>query len=96
MKSVRLKKRVHLFYSGRVQGVGFRFTTESLALSLGVTGWVKNVPDGRVEVLCEGEEAKLVQLLEKIRNGPMKSYIRAVESNWSEATGEFNDFSIRF
>ena len=93
---VKGKKRVHLFYSGRVQGVGFRFTAETIALSLGVTGWVKNLPDGRVEVIAEGEEARLVQFLEKIRNGPMKPYIRGVESDWSEATTEHRDFSIRF
>ena len=81
---------------GRVQGVGFRFTTENIALSLGVTGWVKNLPDGKVEVVGEGEEARLVEFLEKVRNGPMKPYIRSVESSWSEATDEFNDFSIRF
>jgi len=90
------KKRLHVFYSGRVQGVGFRFTTEQIALSLGMTGWVKNLPDGRVEVMAEGEEAKLVGFLEKIRNGPMKPYIRGVEAEWEEAKGEFRDFGIRF
>ena len=90
------KKRLHLFYTGRVQGVGFRFTAETTALSLELTGWVKNLPDGRVEVICEGEEETLVHFLEKMRSGPMKPYIRNVESVWSEATGEFQDFSIRF
>ena len=96
MKRVKLKKRLHLFYSGRVQGVGFRFTTENLALSVGLTGWVKNLTDGKVEVVCEGDEAQLVHFLEKMRHGPMKPYIRGVETNWSEATGEFDDFTIRF
>ena len=90
------KKRVHIYYSGRVQGVGFRFTTEQIALSLGMTGWVKNLPDGRVEVMAEGEEAKLVGFLEKIRNGPMKPYIRGVAAEWEEAKGEFRDFGIHF
>ena len=76
--------------------MGFRFTTENLALSLGLTGWVKNLADGKVEAVCEGEEAQLVRFLEKMRNGPMKPYIRGVESDWSEATGEFHDFAIRF
>ena len=93
---VRGNKRVHLFYSGRVQGIGFRFTTENIALSVGVVGWVKNLPDGRVEVVAEAEEARLVQFLERVRNGPMKPYIRGVESDWSEATEEYRDFSIRF
>ena len=90
------KKRLHLFYSGRVQGVGFRFTAETLALSGGLGGWVRNLSDGRVEVVCEGEEEQLVRFLEKMKDGPMKPYIRSVESDWSEATGEFNDFTIRF
>ena len=93
---MRNQKRIHLFYSGRVQGVGFRFTAETLALSLNLTGWVKNLADGRVEVVCEGEEAQLVQFLEKVRLGPMKPYIRRVESDWSQATGEPRDFSIHF
>jgi len=90
------KKRIHLFYSGRVQGVGFRFTAENIALSLGLAGWVKNLLDGRVEVVCEGDEATLVQFLEKMRSGPMKPYLRGVETSWLEATGEFRDFTIRF
>ncbi len=90
------RKRIHLVYSGRVQGVGFRFTTESIALSLGIVGWVKNLPDGRVEVLGEAEEKTLVRFLEKIRNGPMKPYIRGVKTTWGEPTGEFEDFRVRF
>ena len=79
-----------------MQGVGFRFTTEHIALSLGVKGWVKNLPDGRVEVVAEGVEPQLVQFLEKIRNGPMKPYIRSVETDWSETSGGFRDFTVRF
>ena len=90
------KKRIHVFYSGRVQGVGFRFTAEQVALSLGIVGWVKNLPDGKVEVVSEGEEAKLVLFLERIKNGPMKPYIRGVAVEWKKADGEFNDFGIRF
>ena len=90
------KKRIHVFYSGRVQGVGFRFTAERIALSLGIVGWVRNLPDGRVEVLGEGEEAKLVLFLEKIKNGPMKPYIRDVDVAWEEAKGNFEAFGIAF
>ena len=49
-------KRIHAYFSGSVQGVGFRFTAERLASALGLTGWVKNLQDGRVEVTCEGQE----------------------------------------
>ena len=90
------KKRLHVFYSGRVQGVGFRFTAEQVALSLGLVGWVKNLPDGRVETVAEGEEAKLVLFLEKMKNGPMKPYIRSLTAEWERAKEEFHDFGIRF
>ncbi|MFH1858118.1 MAG: acylphosphatase [Candidatus Omnitrophota bacterium] len=89
-------KRIHVFYSGRVQGVGFRFTAEHIALSLQLVGWVKNLTDGRVEVVAEGEETKLVHFLEKMKNGPMKPYIRGVEVDWQAAKGEFDDFGVCF
>ena len=76
--------------------MGFRYTAESVALELGVTGWVRNLPDGRVEALCEGTEKTLKVFLERISIGPMKSYIRQVEIHWDKVTGEFDDFKIRF
>lgn len=91
-----MRKRVHVYYSGMVQGVGFRFTAERVALSLGLTGWVKNLRDGRVEVVCEGEESDLVEFINKMKNGPMKQYVTSAQVTWQEATGEFNDFEIRF
>jgi len=78
-----------------VQGVGFRFTAERVARHLNLTGWVKNLSDGRVEALCEGEEDQLIGLLEKIKNSPLKSYIQNATVSWSEATGEFKDFEIK-
>jgi len=89
-------KRIHVFYSGRVQGVGFRFTAENVALSLTLMGWVKNLPDGRVEAVVEGEETKLNAFLEKMRQGLMKPYIRKVEVKWEAPQGGFEDFNIRF
>lgn len=90
------KKRLRALYSGTVQGVGFRFTAEHIARQIGVTGWVKNLPDGRVEVLAEGEEKKLAELLERIAGGALKNYIRNIEKSYSEPTGEYKDFTIRF
>lgn len=87
--------RVHIFYSGRVQGVGFRFTAEAVARDLGVVGWAKNLRDGRVEVVAEGEEKTLKEFLEKIER-EMSGYIRHAEVSWEQPTGEFNDFGIRF
>ncbi len=91
-----MKRRVQVYYSGMVQGVGFRFTAERIAQGLSLAGWVKNLADGRVELLCEGEEAALSDLLKKIKGGIMKRYVETAEVSWSGATGEFKDFQIRF
>lgn len=91
-----MKKRISVFWSGRVQGVGFRYTTESVALELGIGGWVRNLPDGRVEAVAEGPEKKLKLFLERIAAGPMKRYITAVNLQWESPTGEFEDFQVRF
>ena len=91
-----MKKQIHVFYLGRVQGIGFRFTAEDVALGLGVMGWVKNLPDGRVEIIAEGEEKILLQYLEQIRNSFLKKYITNEEISWAQATGKYADFQIRF
>ncbi len=90
-----MQKRIHVFYSGRVQGVGFRFTTEDIAGDLGVTGWVKNLRDGQVEVVAEAEELVLKDFLSRIQQY-FRSYIRNADVRWEEPTGEFRDFGIRF
>jgi len=90
-----LQKRVHAFYSGSVQGVGFRFTSEELASSLGITGWVKNLHDGRVEILGEGDEKKLQAFLDKIA-GIFNRYIESADVLWEDATGEFDGFDVKF
>ena len=91
-----MKKRLHVYYSGTVQGVGFRFTAERIASQLGLTVWVKNLPDGRVEAVCEGEEDMLNEFLDKVKNGPLRHYIRRADTAWSEASGEFGSFEIKF
>ena len=90
-----MDKRLHIYYSGTVQGVGFRYTAERAASNLGLAGWAKNLPDGRVEVLCEGPEAALKQFAEKLHS-VFKSYINDTDIEWSKATGEFSYFDIRF
>ena len=90
------KKRLHVYWVGRVQGVGFRYTAETAALELRLVGWVRNLPDGRVEAICEGSESALNSFLERIAHGPMEPYIRDTRVTWSEATGEFEEFRIRF
>ena len=91
-----MKKRAHVFYSGRVQGVGFRMTAEDTARDLGVVGWIKNLRDGRVELLAEGEEDVLERFLETIRQGPMKNFISQVEVSWGNASETFDEFEIRY
>lgn len=91
-----MKQRAHVFYSGRVQGVGFRMTAEDLANSLGIVGWVKNLRDRRVELVVEGEEDTLREFLEAIRTGAMKNFIQQAEVSWSNASDTFNKFEIRY
>jgi len=90
------EKRMQIFFSGTVQGVGFRFTAERLARRFPVTGFVRNLEDGRVEVVAEGSEAKLVEFLTALRESGMKDYIRDAEAHWSESENCFNRFSISY
>ena len=91
-----MRKQVHVYYSGRVQGVGFRLTAEETALRFSIIGWVKNLRDGRVELVAEGEEAILAQFLNDLRTGTMKNFIKQVELSWSAASETFNEFEIRY
>jgi len=90
-----MKKQIHAYYSGQVQGVGFRFTAEDVARDLGVGGWVKNLRNGRVELVAEAEEDILKDFLKRI-NQYFSHYIQDVEIDWQSATGEFKDFGINF
>ncbi|MCD6408691.1 acylphosphatase [bacterium] len=89
-------KRYHLFVSGIVQGVGFRWYTERIALSCGITGWVKNLPDGRVEIVAEGEEENLKRFVDDLKKGYLGKNIREIEKIEEEYKGEFNSFTITF
>jgi acylphosphatase len=90
-----MKQQVHVYYSGRVQGIGFRYTAVDFAESMGITGWVKNLRDGRVEILAEAEEENLRNLLNKLKDRFFE-YIRDTQADWDPATGEFSEFSIKF
>lgn len=89
-------KRMQVFFSGTVQGVGFRFTAERLARRFPITGFVRNLEDDRVEVTAEGEEASLVEFLTAIRKSSMKYYIRDVEAHWTDSQDCFSRFSIAY
>ena len=89
-----MKKQVHAYYSGQVQGIGFRFTAERIAGDLGIVGWAKNLSDGRVELVAEAGEDMLKDFLAQIKN-VFSRYIQNTEINWEPATGEFKDFVIK-
>ncbi len=78
-----------------VQGVGFRFTAENIAQSMKVCGWVKNLSDGRVELVAEGNEKIVLNFLAKIRNGILRNYIRDEEISWSDAAEDLSGFAVR-
>ena len=88
------KVKVHVLISGRVQGVYFRESTRAVATELGVTGWVRNLRDGRVEVVGEGEEAAVRRLIAWCREGPPGARVSRVNAEWREPTGEFGAFRV--
>ena len=81
-------------FSGDVQGVGFRYTTQGVARDFDVAGYVRNLPDGRVELVVEGDEAEIARLLNAIGQ-KMESFIKNRSDFDSPPTGEFSSFSIR-
>ena len=90
------RQRLHVLISGLVQGVFFRASTRDTALDLGLTGWVRNLPDGRVEALFEGEEESLARALEWCRRGPPGSRPEDVEVRRRPYSGEFDGFRILY
>ena len=86
--------RLHVYFSGHVQGVGFRYSVKQLSLEFDVTGWVKNLPDGRVELVAEGERNELETFQAAIPDAGLRRFIRDTQSHWSEGTSEFRGFVI--
>ena len=86
-------ERHRVFYTGRVQGVGFRYTAASLAKSQAVTGWVRNLADGRVELVVEGETQEIGAFLARIAES-LGGNIRSTEQFTEQPTGEFARFTI--
>jgi acylphosphatase len=90
-----LKIRAHVFVSGRVQRVFFRYETRREAKKNGVTGWVRNMPDGRLEATFEGEESDVKALVDFCRKGPPAAKVTNVDIRWEAYTGEFRNFETR-
>ncbi len=90
------KVRAHVFIKGRVQGVLFRYVTRDEANLRGVKGWVRNLEDGRVEAVFEGEKEKVDEMIEFCHYGPPAAKVSSVKVIWEDYTGEFKGFSIRY
>jgi len=90
-----MKARVHIFVSGRVQGVFFRVETRYEAMKRNVAGWVRNTSGGRVEAIFEGEREDVEKLIDFCRKGPSGARVTKVDVQWEEYSREFKDFKIR-
>ncbi len=88
--------RLRIHVSGLVQGVNFRWFTQHRANDIGVRGWVRNLGDGSVEIIAEGERAPLEQFLDAVSVGPSSAVVESVDTQWSTPTGEFHRFEIRY
>lgn len=87
-------KQAHVFISGSVQGVGYRFFVKSWARTFGVAGWVKNSPEGKVEAVFQGEEKSIEDLIAKCRKGPFLAEVKEVAVSWEEVDEGFGDFRV--
>lgn len=88
-------QQVHILVSGRVQGVGYRRFVQYNARKLGLSGWVQNLPDRRVEAVIQGPKETIDQLLRRCRRGPFLAEVAAIQENWQETTETFPSFEIR-
>jgi acylphosphatase len=88
-------RRVHVYVSGVVQGVFFRHHTRERAEELGVNGWVRNLPDGRVEAVFEGEDHAVDLMVAFCRRGPPGAHVTKVEVHEEPWTGEFRGFAVK-
>ena len=86
--------RMQIFYSGLVQGVGFRYTAKTVAAGFEVVGTVRNLPDGRVELIAEGGRGELEAFRDAIRGAGLAGFIRDERVDWGDAKNEFHGFDI--
>ena len=89
-------KRIHIFVTGRVQGVFFRQSTRVIAIKNNVNGWVRNLDDGRVEIIAEGEIQNIDALVDWCKTGPANSRVDEFELSEENPTGEFENFEVRY
>ncbi|MDI6631617.1 MAG: acylphosphatase [Bacillota bacterium] len=91
-----VKARAHVIVKGKVQGVYFRGHTQEQARAAGLTGWVRNLPDGSVEAVFEGERGAIEKVIKWCHEGPPAARVTGVTVNWEDWRGEFDTFSIRW
>jgi len=89
------RARLHLVISGRVQGVGFRFSAYDEAKQLALAGWVRNLASGEVEIVAEGSRENLQMLAAWAHLGPPSAHVTTVREDWLDNTGEFTEFRVR-
>ena len=88
------RKQLRALFSGQVQGVGFRYTARSLASHFDVGGYVRNLPDGRVEIVAEGLEEELNGFLTALESSHLSGFIRSKQVNWDRPEGKYESFEI--
>ena len=91
-----MKVRAHVFVAGRVQGVFYRAETRYEARKHNVNGWIRNLPDNRVEAVFEGEEEDVKQLVEFCKRGPPSARVSSIEVSWEAYSGGFASFEMRY
>jgi len=89
------RERAHVYVSGRVQGVFFRESAREKAEELGLSGWVENLPDGRVEVVCEGASPDVREMVRWCEEGPPTARVENVEADLEDAGGDLKGFEVR-
>ena len=91
-----MKRRMEVLFNGTVQGVGFRFTATRIAEHFEIAGFVRNLADGKVELVAEGDEVVLKDFLKAVSDSEMQSYIRDTQVSWGEPEGRFRGFGIGY
>lgn len=87
-------QQAHVFISGTVQGVGYRYFVRSNAKELGITGWVRNTEDGGVEAVLQGDKDTIEEMIARCRQGPMLAEVEHIGFEWEDQEETFDDFSI--
>ena len=88
-------KCVNVQITGRVQGVGYRYFVQEKAVELGLTGWVRNLPNGNVEAMAQGSKEKLSAWLSELEHGPLLAKVSRVQTDWCDVDPSFQTFAIR-